>query len=127
MSNLFKAFALLAIFISCLGLFGLSSYSAQLRVKEIGIRKTLGASLPSIIQLLSRKYIAWILIANVIALPLGWIYVNNWLHNFAYRTQISSLPFVITILISIGMAFFTVSYHALRTGLANPVESLRHE
>jgi len=127
MSNLFKAFALFAIFISCLGLFGLSSYSAQLRVKEIGIRKTLGASLPSIIQLLSRKYIAWILIANVIALPLGWIYVNNWLHNFAFRTQISSLPFIITILISIGLAFFTVSYHALRTALANPVESLRYE
>ena len=127
MSNLFQAFALFAIFISCLGLFGLSSYSAQLRVKEIGIRKTLGASLPSIIQLLSKKYIVWIAIANVIALPLGWIYVSDWLRNFAYRTPINSLPFIITILISIGLAFFTVSYHALRTALANPVESLRYE
>lgn len=127
MSNLFKAFALFAIFISCLGLFGLSSYSAQLRVKEIGIRKTLGASLTSIIQLLSKKYIAWILIANVIALPLGWIYVSDWLSNFAYRTPIGSLPFIITILISIGLAFFTVSYHAHRAAVANPVESLRYE
>ncbi len=127
MSNLFKAFALFAIFISCLGLFGLSSYSAQLRVKEIGIRKTLGASLPSIVQLLSKKYVAWILIANVIALPLGWIYVSDWLRNFAYRTPIGSLPFIMTILISIGLAFFTVSYHALRAALANPVESLRYE
>jgi len=127
MSNLFKAFALFAIFISCLGLFGLSSYSAQLKVKEIGIRKTLGASLLNIIHLLSRKYITWVLIANVIALPLGWIYVSDWLRNFAYRTQIDSLPFIITILISIGMAFFTVSYHAFRAALANPVESLRYE
>jgi len=127
MSNLFKAFALFAIFISCLGLFGLSSYSAQLRVKEIGIRKTLGASLSSIVKLLSKKYIAWILIANVIALPLGWIYVSDWLRNFAYRTPIGGWPFIITILISIGLAFFTVSYHALRAALANPVESLRYE
>lgn len=127
MSNLFKAFALFAIFISCLGLFGLSSYAAQLRVKEIGIRKVLGASLPSIIQLFSRKYITWVLIANFIALPLGWIYVSNWLNNFAYRTHIGSLPFIITILLSIGMAFFTVSYHALRAATANPVESLRYE
>jgi putative ABC transport system permease protein len=127
MSNLFKAFALFAIFISCLGLFGLSSYSAQLRVKEIGIRKTLGASLLNIIHLLSKKYIAWILIANVIALPLGWIYVSNWLSNFAYRTQIGSLPFIITILISMGLAFVMVSYHAIRAAVANPVESLRYE
>lgn len=127
LSNLFKAFALFAIFISCLGLFGLSSYSAQLRVKEIGIRKTLGASLPSIVKLLSKKYVAWILIANVIALPLGWIYVRDWLHNFAYHTPVGSLPFIITSLLSIGLAFFTVSYHASRAALMNPVASLRYE
>ncbi|MBN2091048.1 ABC transporter permease [candidate division KSB1 bacterium] len=127
LSDLFKAFALFAIFISCLGLFGLSSYSAQLRVKEIGIRKTLGASLLSLVQLLSKKYVIWILIANGIALPLGWIYVSNWLNNFAYRTPIGSLPFIITILLSIGLAFIAVSYHAFKAALANPVEALRFE
>lgn len=127
MSNLFKAFAVFAIFISCLGLFGLSSYSAQLRVKEIGIRKVLGASLLNIIHLLSKKYVFWVLMANVIALPLGWVYVSHWLSNFAYRTQIDSLPFIVTLLISLGIACFTVSYHAFRAALANPVESMRYE
>jgi putative ABC transport system permease protein len=127
MSNLFNAFALFAIFISCLGLFGLSSYSARLRVKEIGIRKTLGASLINVLQLLSEKYVAWILVANLFALPLGWIYMNKWLSHFAYRTNMDSLPFILTILISTAMAFMAVSYHAFRAALANPVQSLRYE
>jgi len=127
MSNLFKAFALTAIFISCLGLFGLSSYSAQLRIKEVGIRKTLGASLFNIFYLLSRKYFIWILVANVIALPLGWFFVREWLQNFAYRTQIGGLPFIITIAILFFVTLLTVGYHALRTALSNPVESLRYE
>jgi len=127
MSNLFQAFALCGIFISCLGLFGISSYSVQLRVKEIGIRKTLGASLLNIIQILSRSYLVWILAANLIALPLGWIYVRNWLQNFAYRTPIGISAFLITLLISMGLAWLTVSYHAIRAASANPVESLRYE
>jgi putative ABC transport system permease protein len=127
LSNLFKAFALLAISISCLGLFGLSSYAAQLRIKEIGIRKTLGATVFNIIHILSRKYITWVIIANVIALPLGWFYINDWLRNFAYQTPIGSMPFIITILISLGVACFTVSFHSIKAALSNPVESLRYE
>jgi putative ABC transport system permease protein len=127
MSNLFKAFALTAIFISCLGLFGLSSYSVQLRIKEVGIRKTLGASLFNILYLLSRKYFIWIMIANLIALPLGWFFVREWLHNFAYQTEIGAIPIVITILILFLVTLITVGYHALKTALANPVEALRYE
>jgi putative ABC transport system permease protein len=127
MSNLFKAFALTAIFISCLGLFGLSSYSAQLRIKEVGIRKTLGASLFNILYILSKKYFLWILIANVIALPLGWLFVRDWLHNFAYQTEIGSTPFIITIVILFFVTVLTVGYHALKAALSNPVEALRYE
>jgi putative ABC transport system permease protein len=127
MSNLFKSFALTAIFISCLGLFGLSSYSAQLRIKEVGIRKTLGASLYNILYLLSKKYFIWILIANLIALPLGWLFVREWLQNFAYQTNIGTVPFIITMVILFIVTSLTVGYHALRTALSNPVESLRYE
>jgi putative ABC transport system permease protein len=127
MSNLFKAFALTAIFISCLGLFGLSYYAAQLRIKEVGIRKTLGASIYNILYLLSRNYFIWILAANIIALPWGWFFVREWLHNFAYQTQIGSLPFIITILILFFVTLLTVGYHALKAALANPVEALRYE
>jgi putative ABC transport system permease protein len=127
MSNLFKAFALTAIFISCLGLFGLSSYAAQLRIKEIGIRKTLGASIFNILYMLSRNYFVWILAANIIALPLSWIFVHDWLQNFAYQTQIGGLPFIITILILFFVTSLTVGYHALKTALTNPVEALRYE
>jgi len=126
-SILFKYFAMFAIFISCLGLFGLSSYSTRLRVKEIGIRKTLGASLSSIIQLLSRNFIIWIVIANAIALPLGLIFVNNWLQNFAYKVNIGYLPFILTIIISTGLGLIAVSYHSFMAALRNPSDSLRYE
>jgi putative ABC transport system permease protein len=127
MRDLFKAFALTAIFISCLGLFGLSSYSAQLRIKEVGIRKTLGASLYNILYLLSKKYFIWILVANVIALPLGWLFVRAWLQNFAYQTNIGTLPFIITMVILFVVTSLTVGYHALKTALENPVKALRYE
>jgi len=127
MSDLFKAFAFTAIFISCLGLFGLSSYSAELRIKEVGIRKTLGASLYNILYLLSKKYFIWILVANLIALPLGWFFVRAWLQNFAYQTDIGTLPFIITMVILFVVTSITVGYHALKTALANPVKALRYE
>jgi putative ABC transport system permease protein len=127
MSNLFKAFALTAIFISCLGLFGLSSYSTQLRIKEVGIRKILGASFSSLLYLLSKKYFIWILIANLIALPLGWFFMNNWLQNFAYKTEIGSIPFIITLILLFFVTLLTVGYHAVKTVMANPVMALRYE
>ncbi|MBN2357751.1 FtsX-like permease family protein [candidate division KSB1 bacterium] len=127
MSDLFKAFALLAIFISCLGLFGLSSYAAQVRVKEIGIRKTLGASLTDIVRLLSGKYLVWILIANAVALPVAYLYMQDWLRHFAYRAHIGGAPFIFTLALTLLVTLAATSYHALRAGTANPVKSLRYE
>jgi len=126
-SDMFKAFALFAIFISCLGLFGLSSFSAQLRVKEIGVRKALGASVANIVGLLSKNYMLWILIANAIALPLAWIFMGSWLNSFAYRIQIGLFAFVFSIVISLGLALVTVSYQAIKAAYSNPVDSLRYE
>jgi putative ABC transport system permease protein len=127
MSNMFKAFAALAIFISCLGLFGLSSYSAQLHVKEIGVRKVLGASVANIMALMSKNFIVWILVANVIALPLAWLMMQQWLADFAYRIHIGIFSFTITIFLSIAVAFITVSYQALKAAYADPVDSLKYE
>ena len=127
MSNMFKAFAIFAILISCLGLFGLSSYSSQLRVKEIGVRKVLGASILNIVNLLSKNFMIWILMANLIALPLGWIFMSNWLNNFAYRIEISVMTFILTIILTICVALLTVSYQSVKVATADPVNSLRYE
>jgi len=115
------------VFVACLGLFGLSIYSAEVRMKEIGVRKVLGASLPDIVVLLSKEFTRWVLLANIIAWPLAYYAMNRWLQNFAYRTGIGIEIFIMSGLIAFAIALITVSYQSLKAALAHPVDSLRYE
>ncbi|HLY68414.1 MAG TPA: FtsX-like permease family protein, partial [Puia sp.] len=125
--NLFTNFAILAIFISCLGLLGLASYSTIQRTKEIGVRKVLGASISNIVNLLSVEFIKLVLIAFVIAAPIGWVGMNIWLHDFAYRTTIAWWVFAVAGASAVLIAFFTISFQAIRAAVLNPVKTLRAE
>ena len=125
--QIFTAFAGLSIFISCLGLFGLSAFSAQQRVKEIGIRKVMGANLAGILGLLSREYLILIIIANLIAWPLGWYISTEWLSTFPYRTGLNIGIFLLTFLGALLIALVTVSYQSMKAALSDPVKSLRNE
>ncbi|GAA4105381.1 ABC transporter permease [Mucilaginibacter panaciglaebae] len=117
----------LAIMISCLGLFGLASYSAEQRVKEIGVRKVLGASVQNIVVLLSGRFVKLVLIANLLAWPLAWYAMHKWLENFAYRTDIRLNVFVFTAVLSIVIALMTISFQSVKAAISNPVKSLRSE
>jgi len=125
--QIFTYFTFLAIFIACLGLFGLISFSAEQQTKEIGIRKVLGASVKNIVFLLSREFIKWVLIANIIAWPLSWFALNKWLQNFAYRIDMTFWPFLIAGIMVLIIAFITVSQQAIKAAIMNPVKSLRYE
>lgn len=125
--KLFTSFAFLAIIIGCLGLFGLSAYTATQRIKEIGIRKVLGASVSDITTMLTKDFVKLVIVSIVIATPIAWLVMHNWLQEFAYRTAISWWIFAIAGLISLGIALLTVSYQAIKAALANPVKSLRSE
>ena len=125
--TLFNVFASIAIFISCLGLFGLVTYTAQVKTKEIGIRKTLGASVGSIVKLISKDFLKLVIMAIIIAMPIAWYAINKWLQDFEYRTNISWWIFVIAGMIAVLIALITVSYQAIKAALANPVKSLRTE
>lgn len=125
--NLSKIFALLAIIISCLGLFGLSAYTAEQRRKEIGIRKVLGSSVSGIVRLLSKDFMGLVLVAIVLAIPLAWWAMQNWLESFAYRIEITWWVFPIAGIIAIVIALITVSFQSIRVALLNPVKSLRSE
>ena len=125
--NLFFNFAVLAIFISCLGLLGLASYSTIQRTREIGVRKVLGASVSNIVNLLSLEFIKLVLIAFVIAAPIGLFGMNKWLQDFAYHIHISWWVFVVAGSSSIVIAFLTISFQAIKAAVANPVHSLRSE
>jgi putative ABC transport system permease protein len=125
--KLFASFAAIAIFISCLGLFGLATYTAQVKLKEIGIRKVLGATTTGITALLSRDFLRLVVLAFVIASPLTWIAMNKWLENYSYRVAISWWIFAATGVIAIIVALFTVSIQAIRASMRNPVLSLRTE
>jgi putative ABC transport system permease protein len=120
-------FTAIAILISCLGLFGLATFSAEQRIKEIGVRKTLGASVSSIVALLSTDFLKLVGIAVLIASPLAWLAMNKWLQSFAYRIHISWTVFVITTLAALLIALITISFQAIKAALANPVKSLRSE
>lgn len=126
-SKIVGVLAGLAIIISCLGLFGLASYSAEKRIKEVGIRKVMGASMQNIIGLLSRHFIKLVLIANLIAWPIAWLTLNKWLQDYAYRIDISWLVFVLAGVTAMLIALITVSFQAIKAALANPVKSLRTE
>ncbi|MGH2644880.1 MAG: ABC transporter permease, partial [Chitinophagaceae bacterium] len=125
--TLFNLFAAIAIFISCLGLLGLATFTAQRRTKEIGVRKVLGAGVGNLIRLVSMDFLKLVIIAIVIAIPVGWFVMNKWLENFAYKTNISWWIFLIAAVIAILIAVLTVSWQAIRAAVANPVESLRME
>ncbi len=125
--KVFGIFSSLAIFIACLGLFGLSSLTATQRTKEIGVRKVLGASVSGIIALVSKDYILLMLGAIVIAIPLAWWIMNNWLTDFAYRIPLAWWIFAIPTILVVGIALFTVSIHTLKAARTNPSKSLRYE
>ena len=127
MSSLFNVFAILAIFISCLGLYGLSAFMAEQRTKEIGVRKVLGASVFNVVYLLSTSFTKLIVIAMIIAIPLAWFAINAWLKNFAYRVEVSWLVFGVASLAAIVIAWLTISYESIKAARANPVKSLRTE
>src|SRR5690606_10132849 len=123
--KLFTTFACLAIFIACLGLLGLATYTAEQRTKEIGIRKVLGADVRSIVTLLSKDFVLLVLISMVIATPLSWYAMNEWLEGFAYRMEIHYWVFMFAGMIALTIAVFTISFQAIKSALLNPVNSLR--
>jgi len=125
--KLFMVFSFLAIFIACLGLLGLASYLAQQKTREVGIRKTYGAPSTIIALQMSKHFLQWVVLANLIAWPLSWLFFDHWLNNFAYRAGIHWWYFVLAGIISLIIALLTVSYQTIRASLANPVEALRYE
>jgi putative ABC transport system permease protein len=127
LSKVFGLFTLLAIFISCLGLFGLSMHMAEVKLKEISIRKVLGASMAQVMRLLSGQVYLLVLIAALIASPLAWYFMDQWLQDFAYKASISGGTFVFTIIACLLLATLTISWHALKTARTNPAETLRNE
>jgi putative ABC transport system permease protein len=126
-SGLFDAFAIITMLISCLGLFGLTTYSAERRVKEIGIRKVLGAGVTRIAVLLSTEFVSLVIIATLIAIPIVWYGMTRMLENYAYRLPLSWWVFAIAAIGAIALAILTMSFQAVRSGLSNPVKSLRTE
>ena len=127
MSHVFQIFSGLAILIACLGLFGLAAFTTQQRTKEIGIRKILGASVSGIVCLLSKDFLKLVLIANLIAWPIAYYAMNQWLQSFAYRINLGIGTFILSGLIALLIAILTVSYQAIKAARANPVEALRYE
>jgi putative ABC transport system permease protein len=125
--NTFFYFSLFAIFIACMGLFGLTAYTIEQRTKEITIRKILGASVPSITVLLSKQFILLVLISNIVAWPAAYYITNNWLKDFAYRINTNLWFFILSALIALFIALMTVSSHAIKAAAAKPVENLRYE
>ncbi|SHH23166.1 FtsX-like permease family protein [Chryseolinea serpens] len=125
--RLFTTFACLAIFIACLGLLGLATYTAELRTKEIGIRKVLGADVRNIITLLSSDFIKLVLIAILIATPISWYAMDQWLEGFAYKMEIQLWIFGVAGLIALSIAAFTISFQSVKAALMSPVTSLRSE
>jgi putative ABC transport system permease protein len=127
LGRIFSLFAFLSVLIGCLGLFGLASYSAERRTKEIGIRKVLGASASGITVLLSKEFTKWVLLANLIAWPVAYLIMSKWLQNFAYRSGIGFGTFLLAGAIAWGIAFLTVSYQAIKASIADPITALKYE
>ena len=127
LGTIFWVFAILAVFIASLGLFGLSSFMIEQRTKEIGIRKVHGAGIMEILRLLARQFTSWIIIASIIALPLGYYFARSWLQNFAYRTPLGVFIFVLAVFVAIIVTMLTISYQSWQTARMDPVESLKYE
>jgi len=125
--NLVRYGTFLAIFIACLGLFGLASFTAEKRTKEIGIRKVLGASISGIVLLLTKEFTKWVILANLIAWPIAYFVMSGWLQNFAYHINIGIWMFLLSAALALVTALITTSFHAVKTAASNPVDSLRYE
>ena len=125
--RIFSAFSVLAIFIACLGLFGLTAFAAEQRTREVGIRKVLGASSSSVFLLLSREFIGWVILANILAWPAAWLIMNKWLQKFAYRISLGIVPFLISAATALVIAYLTVSWQSVKSARANPVDSIRYQ
>jgi putative ABC transport system permease protein len=126
-AHLISTFSLLAIFVACLGLYGLVTFITRQRTREIGIRKVLGASVAGIAGLISRDFLLLVMVGNIIAWPLAYYFMNRWLEDFAYRIEIGPGVFILAGGLALVIALLTVSYQAIRAATANPVESLRYE
>ena len=124
---LFAAFTLLAVLIACLGLYGLAAFATERRTKEIGIRKVLGARVTDIVRLLAWQFLKPVVIANLIAWPVGWWAMRDWLNQFDLRIPLTITPFALAGLLALGIALATVAGHALRVARTNPVHALRYE
>lgn len=127
LSQIINSFTLIAILISCLGLFGLAAFSAEQRSKEIGIRKVLGASVSGIVTLLSKDFLKLVIVAIVIAAPIAWWGMSKWLQAFVYRINISWWMFALAGILAVIIALVTVSFQAIKAALMNPVKSLKTE
>ena len=127
MSQVLKAFTVLSIIISCLGLFGLVAHASEIRTREIGIRKVIGASVSNLVRLLSKDFMILVLIGNLIAWPIAWYAVNKWLNSFNYRIQIDWKVFALSGVLILLIAMLTIAFHCIKTARANPVKSLRTE
>lgn len=125
--KLFTIFTVLAIFIACLGLYGLASFVADQRTKEIGIRKVLGASVFRVVRTLNLNFSTWILLANLIAWPVGWYIMKQWLQNFAYRIDISWWTFIVASGLALVIAYAVISIQTTKAALRNPAETLQYE
>ena len=126
-SKIFNVLATLSIFISCLGLFGLSSFMAERRTKEVGIRKVMGARLIDIISLQMKEFVLLMLVANIFVWPLVLWWGNNWLNKFAYHLEISPMIFILTLFGAVFLVIITLFYHSLKISRTNPVTALRYE
>ena len=127
MMKITGGFGLLAVLIACLGLFGLATFMAERRTREVGVRKVFGASALAIMRLLSTTFVKWVLIANVVAWPLAYLVMNRWLQDFAYQAGMGIEIFILATLISLVIAWLSVSYQAIRAARVNPVQSLKYE
>ena len=125
--RIFGIFATLAIFVGCLGLFGLAAFTAEQRTKEIGIRKVLGASISGIALMMSKEFIMWVVVANILAWPIAWYVMSQWLQGFAYQTSMTLWTFALSAVLALVVALLTVSYQAIKAARANPVEALKYE
>lgn len=125
--EIFIYFTILAIIISCLGLFGLTSFAAEQRQKEVGIRKTLGAGIGTIVYLLAKDFLRWVILANVIAIPIAYYAISKWLESFAYKIEIGIAPFLISGILALLIALITVSFQTTKAAIVNPVDSIKYE
>jgi putative ABC transport system permease protein len=125
--TIFFSVALLTILIACMGLFGLATYAAEQRIKEIGIRKVLGASVTNIVSMLSKDFLKLVIISALLAFPIAWWAMNNWLQDFAYHITISWWMFFVAGFLAVMIALFTISFQAIKAAITNPVKSLRTE